>query len=265
MVSARAPCGGSPVPEVIVASINQALTLALAGVSASAVKWGVAEAAVGLSVLASAVRRANREKEPVTKAGAEVSIRHGGASAVLWCGLKESASASAAIALEVASITISEERQHFLSLLCCGLLGEHALHFLNSVFHGGEPVDRCPVAGAAFNRHGTGLLELSGDSRAFAGESGPGVDAKCGSNFLEAKEPTANQGERAGVLYTGEGKAPILSAQACNVCLLKANGDRASPRDGKDRSQSGVQNPLELVKPRASFQVGSEKVVDTGL
>ena len=194
-----------------------------------------------------------------------MSIGHRCARAVLRCGLQESASASAAIALKVAGIVVSEESKHFIPLLFGGLLGEHALHFLNSVFHGGEPVDRCPVAGAAFNRHGTGLLELSGDSRAFAGESGPGVDAKCGSNFLEAKEPTANQGERAGVLYTAEGKAPVLSAQACNVCLLKANGDRASPRDGKDRPQSGVQNPLELVKPRASFQVGSEKVVDTGL
>ena len=42
LVSSRAPRGGSPVPEVIVASINQALTLALAGMSGSAVKGGVA-------------------------------------------------------------------------------------------------------------------------------------------------------------------------------------------------------------------------------
>ena len=58
-------------------SINQALTFALAGVSASAVKRSVAKAPVGFAVLASAVGRANREKKPVTQAGAEVNIGHG--------------------------------------------------------------------------------------------------------------------------------------------------------------------------------------------
>ena len=89
------------------ASINQALALALASVPASAVKWGVAEAAVGLAVLARAVWRAHREKKPVAKASAEVSIWHGGARAVLGCGLQEGSSASAAIALEVTSVIVS--------------------------------------------------------------------------------------------------------------------------------------------------------------
>ena len=140
------------------ASINQALTLALAGVSASAVKRSVAKAPVGFAVLASAVGWANREKKPVAKAGAEVSIGHRCARAVLRCGLQESASASAAIALKVAGIVVSEESKHFIPLLFGGLLGEHALHFLDSVFHGGEPIHRNSVAGTASNSHGTIVL-----------------------------------------------------------------------------------------------------------
>ena len=157
--------------------IDQSLTLAFARMPASAIQGCVAEAAVGLAVLASAVGRADSKQEPVPQASAEVSIRDGFASCVLRCWEEEGAGTSATIALEVASVVFSEECQDLVPLLFGCLLGEQALHFGNSVFHGGEPVDRSSVAGSSLNSHGTGLLELGGNCRAFGGEGGPGMDA----------------------------------------------------------------------------------------
>ena len=109
LVGARAPRRGSPVTEVVVADINQALTLALAGVPASAVQGGVAQGAVGFSVLASAVRTAKWEEEPVSEVNSKAGIRHGLASGV-WRGrLQKGPGASAAIALKVTGVILGEE------------------------------------------------------------------------------------------------------------------------------------------------------------
>ena len=243
------------------ADINQALTFALAGVPASAVQGGVAQGASGFSVLASATWTANREEEPVSEVNSKVGIRHGLASGV-WRGrLQKGPGASAAIALKVTGVILGEEIQNFVPLLFRRLFGEQALHFLDSVFHGGESVDRSSVAGSSLNSHGTGLLELGGDRRAFGGEGGPGLDAESGGDFLEAKEPTADQSKGAGVLDPAESKTAVLGTQAGNVGLPGPNGDRGGPRNSQDRTQRGVEYSLELIKPRPGFKVSSEEVV----
>ena len=115
------------------ASINQALALAFAGMPASSVKRGVAEAAVSFAVLASTVRRADSEQEPVSQVCAEVGIGDGLASGVLGRWEEEGARASATIALEVASVVVGEQLQHFVPLSFGGLLGQEALHLWDGI------------------------------------------------------------------------------------------------------------------------------------
>ena len=133
LVGASAPSGGGPVSEFVVPSIDQALALAFASMPSSRVQRGVAKAAVGFAVLACSVCGANREQETIPKAGAEVGIWHGLASSFFWCRKQESTSASTAIALEVASIIVSEQGQYFLTLLFGSLFGEDALHLRDSI------------------------------------------------------------------------------------------------------------------------------------
>ncbi len=158
LAGAGAPGGGGPVSKVVVAGVHEALAFAFAGMSASAVKGGVAEAAVSFAVLASAVGRAHGEKEPVSEVESEVGIRHGLASGVLGRWEEEGASTSAAVALEVAGIVFGEQGKHFITLLLGGLLGEDALHLWDGMFHRVQPVDRGAIAGPALDGNAAGLL-----------------------------------------------------------------------------------------------------------
>ena len=139
------------------------LALAFAGMPASSVKRGVAEAAVCFAVLASAVGRADSKQEPVSQASAEVSIRDGFASGVLRGWEEEGAGTSAPIALEVASVVVSEQLQHFVPLSFGGLLGQETLHLWDGMFHWVQPIDGSAVAGPALYSHAAGYLELGGD------------------------------------------------------------------------------------------------------